>query len=58
MILQNTSLITAGSDYFILLNFSGLLFSSIKFGDRNLLFLAHLAKGKVSFCHHLASVVR
>jgi hypothetical protein len=21
-------------------------------------FLAHLAKGKVSFCHHLASVVR
>jgi hypothetical protein len=21
-------------------------------------FLAHLAKGKVSFCHHLASIVR
>jgi hypothetical protein len=24
----------------------------------NLSFLAHLAKGNVSFCHHLASVVR
>jgi hypothetical protein len=24
---------------------------------RNILFLAHLAKGNVSFCHHLASVV-
>ena len=24
---------------------------------KNLFFLAHLAKGNVSFCHHLASVV-
>ena len=26
--------------------------------NRKVHFLAHLAKGKVSFCHHLASVVR
>jgi hypothetical protein len=29
------------------------------FGNENIFtFLAHLAKGNVSFCHHLASVVR
>ena len=28
------------------------------FVDRCLSFLAHLAKGNLSFCHHLASIVR
>jgi hypothetical protein len=28
------------------------------FGKENALSLAHLAKGKVNFCHHLESVVR
>jgi hypothetical protein len=31
---------------------------SISFHCRSFNFLAHLAKGKVSFCHHLASVIR
>ena len=41
-----------------------LFFYKFKISEVNLhkvkscIFLAHLAKGKVSFCHHLASVVR
>jgi hypothetical protein len=47
-----------GHDSWVMLLLLDWLLISLKFVSRSYFFLAHLAKGNVSFCHHLASVVR